>query len=946
MDRVSVQRWVVEGFLAAAVTVFALAGFAWNFAQQTLAASSFVAHSHRVMGQVSMLESSLYQAEAAHRAVLVLGDMSQLAERDDSIKRIGESLAELIGLTSDNQSQQRRLAELRPLLNQRIGFFHETVGSAFPQVTPPEAERVARSRPLLKEIERLLQEMLSEERRLLESRSAVEQQRAVLAGVFFLVFMGLLLLVLPAVFWRIRRDFRARWQAERQVAEERRYDDLHARALTLYNSQPTREGVMNGTLSLLAEHPLFPVLVFYAYEEMGGVLRLAASHAAPSDTRATLRLDEGPPGLAARTLAPVYLDRLDAAGELRIETGLASLSPAAVLMSPVSHQGRLLGVLGVAASAKLSERDINFIHRVSAQFALALHNLGQVQELSLLAEQLRVRGEDIQQKNAELERANRMKSEFLANMSHELRTPLNAIIGFSEIMKDGLVGPLTLEQADYIGDIFSSGTHLLSLINDILDLSKVESGHSPLELEPIEPAQLAASGMSVMREKAGANQVRLRMLCPPGQGALRVDVRKAKQIVYNLLANAVKFTGQGGEVTMMMKRVPCSELQTAAGLPHTRVFLPEDMASFAEYLAIHVADTGIGIAPHDLERLFQPFVQIDSSLSRKYAGTGLGLTMVKRLTELHGGGLMLRSEQGRGSDFTVWLPWREVEPEPVVPAVLEPAAVEPGTALPVVDVPPGTAAPLVLLVEDDARAVALMRAQLESSGYRVDSVGSAEEGLVQAAVLRPAALVLDIMLPGMDGWEMLVRLKEREETRHIPVVIVSLTDEARRGFALGASQVLTKPVSMENLLGAIAAVQPAGLAPGGRVLVVDDDPKAITLVSKHLAVAGFESVAAFGGQEALELVQSQAPSLIILDLMMPQVSGFDVLQGLRTRSDTADIPIIVLTAKLLTAEDRLMLNGRVQQVMEKSEFHPASLIAEVRRALSTGRGAGIESHGP
>ena len=946
MDRLSVQQWALAGFLAAAVTVLALAGFSWNFAQQTLAASSFVAHTHRVLRQVSMLESGLYEAEAAQHAFMALGDTRLLAQRDASVERIGQGIEELSGLTSDNMAQQRRLAELRPLLSQRFDLFHDTGPTLVPKGMSSQAERMARGQPLLKEIDRILLGMAREEQQLLERRSAVEQQRATLAGVFFSVFMGALLLVLPAIFWRIRRDFRARWQAERQVAEERRYDDLHARALTLYNSQPTREGVLNGTLALLAEHPLFLVLVFYAYEEMGGVLRLAASHAAPSDTRVTLRLDEGPLGLAARTLAPVYLDRLEAGSELRIETGLASLSPAAVMMSPVSHQGRLLGVLGVAASAKLSERDANFIHRVSAQFAVALHNLGQVQELSLLAEQLRVRGEDIQLKNAELERANRMKSEFLANMSHELRTPLNAIIGFSEIMKDGLVGPLTLEQTDYIGDIFSSGTHLLSLINDILDLSKVESGHSPLELEALEPGQLAASGLSVMREKAGASQVRLRMLCPPGQGALRVDVRKAKQIVYNLLANAVKFTGEGGEVTMMMKRVPRSELQAAVGLPHTRVFLPEDMTSFAEYLAIHVADTGIGIAPDDLERLFQPFVQIDSSLSRKYAGTGLGLTMVKRLTEQHGGGLMLRSEEGRGSDFTVWLPWREVEPDAMAPAVLEAPAAEPGASAGVVDVPPGSESPLVLLVEDDTRAAALMRAQLESSGYRVESVGSAEAGLVQAAVLRPAALVLDIILPGMDGWEMLVQLKEREETRHIPVVIVSVTDEVRRGFALGAAQVLTKPVSMEQLLAAMAAVRPGGLAPGGRVLVVDDDPKAITLVSKHLDVAGFKPVAAFGGQEALELVQSQAPSLIILDLMMPQVSGFDVLQGLRTRSETADIPIIVLTAKLLTAEDRLMLNGRVQQVMEKSEFHPANLIAEVRRALSMGRGAGIQAHGP
>jgi CheY-like chemotaxis protein len=281
----------------------------------------------------------------------------------------------------------------------------------------------------------------------------------------------------------------------------------------------------------------------------------------------------------------------------------------------------------------------------------------------------------------------------------------------------------------------------------------------------------------------------------------------------------------------------------------------------------------------------------------------------------------------------VWLPWREVEehaelvPEQIIGrGVLgEPDEAEPGTG------------PLVLVIEDDPRAANLMRLQLQSQGYRVEFSRNAEEGLARAAVLRPAALVLDIILPGMDGWELLARLKDQPETSHIPVVIVSITDEAQRGFALGASQVLVKPVTQGELLAALAAAGLDEPPTDARVMVVDDDPKAVALVSKHLQVAGYMPLGVYGGQEALDQVRNEPPALIVLDLMMPQVSGFDVVHGLRNNPKTANIPIIVLTAKLLTRDDRERLRGKVQQVMEKTHFNSIGLVAEVKRALARKR---------
>jgi CheY-like chemotaxis protein len=380
-----------------------------------------------------------------------------------------------------------------------------------------------------------------------------------------------------------------------------------------------------------------------------------------------------------------------------------------------------------------------------------------------------------------------------------------------------------------------------------------------------------------------------------------------------------------------MSKVPRSTVEALRSRTGSRIFTPSDTSS-EHWLEISVRDSGIGITPDALETLFQPFVQIDSSLSRQYEGTGLGLMLVQRLTDLQGGGLMATSAPGAGSTFTVWLPWKtktETGVETSVSVLGGPVALER-----ILDEGGEGKSRLVLVIEDDPRASSLLRRQLEMQGYRVEVSMNAEAGLERAIALQPDAIVLDIILPGMDGWNMLGQLKGHETTRHIPVVIVSITDEPRRSFALGASQVLVKPVSQGDLLAALAAI---GLRPqqaGGRILVVDDDPKSVALTCAHLQAGGFMPEAAYGGREALDVVRRRPPDLIILDLMMPHVSGFDVLEALRQEPDYAGIAILVLTAKLITAQDRELLHGRVQRIIEKADFHPNGLIAEVRRALA------------
>jgi PAS domain S-box-containing protein len=535
----------------------------------------------------------------------------------------------------------------------------------------------------------------------------------------------------------------------------------------------------------------------------------------------------------------------------------------------------------------------------------------------------------LQQKNAELEDASRMKSEFLANMSHELRTPLNAIIGFSEILRDGLIGDMSEQQRGFIGDIFSSGTHLLSLINDILDLSKVEAGKMLLDLEPVPISSLLRNSLSIVREKAAERRIRLTLSGAEDLGVFHADARKVKQIVYNLLSNAVKFTGDGGGITLLVNRVPRSAVG-ALSSGWTGRSIPPAATEFEEFLEISVTDSGLGIEPDDLDRLFRPFSQIDSGLARQFEGTGLGLAMVKLLADLHGGGVAVESEIGTGSRFTVWLPMRDgmVDDDTVADVESSPIDVLPGERL-------------ALVVEDDENAAELIRVQLEAEGFKVLHASSAEMALAVAADQPVTLITLDIMLPNMDGWEFLRRIKELPHLKRIPVVIISIIADSEAGAALGASAVMQKPISRQDLYDSLTDLGLLPLTDGSplRVLVADDDPAAVELIAVRMENMPVTLLRANGGREAIDIARQELPQLIVLDLIMPDITGFDVVEALQAHEDTAHIPILVVTSKRVTDDDRNRLNGYITTILDKTGLSGQRFASEVRRATSGRRQA-------
>ncbi|KQT34499.1 response regulator [Methylophilus sp. Leaf414] len=705
------------------------------------------------------------------------------------------------------------------------------------------------------------------------------------------------------------------------------YDQTHTEILRLFNANYDRPNILQSMLETLARNHAFPVSAIYGYDEWAGLYRLESTHAAPTDILTEFKLGHGIIGEAIQNNQTLILRDVDLFPSLSLETGLLSIKPAGIIICPVTYQDKCLAVLVLAASQPISDRDQTFIERLSAQLGVALHNIEQYGDLKLLAEQLHLRSEEISSKNEQLLEADKMKSEFLATMSHELRTPLNAIIGFSEILRDGLIGDLADKQKVYVNDIFESGQHLLSLINDVLDLSKIEAGRMELEGEVIDVQSLLQNSLSIIKEKASTQRIKLQADLSDALGNAWLDARKVKQIVYNLLSNAVKFTPEGGQITLQASLVSREYvLEQTRDIPKSHY---SPIGNAEQFIQIAITDTGIGIEAQDITRLFQPFVQVESTLSRRFEGTGLGLALVRKLAELHSGAVAVTSTPGEGSTFTVWLQYKTN----LVDAAL--ASTQTGESIRQLVL---SDSPHVLVLEDDDRAADLIRLQLESDNCRVTRATTAEVALALLADNSPPDLItLDILLPGMDGWEFLTTLKANPKLAHIPVVILSIVADSNRGLSLGAAQVLQKPVSADDLQTALSKLgftKPEHNQPGAKILVVDDDPKAVEIISSHLEHTKHIVLRAYGGNEATHIAKLQQPDLIVLDLMMPEINGFEVVENLKLDARTAKIPIIIVTSKFLSPQEQQTLKGHVLAVLEKSEFNHGNFLSEVHRALA------------
>jgi PAS domain S-box-containing protein len=587
---------------------------------------------------------------------------------------------------------------------------------------------------------------------------------------------------------------------------------------------------------------------------------------------------------AIQSLQPLVVHASDPQADPAEVAYMRKYEMGSLLVIPLAVKGEAVGIIELGTPGKehhYTSQELSLAMTLANQAAVVLENARLYEEQRHTAERLR--------------EVDKLRTQFLANMSHELRTPLNSIIGFSRVILKGIDGPLTEMQQTDLGAIYNSGQHLLGLINDILDMSKIEAGKMELNFDEVDLKPIIKGVMSTAIGLVKDKPITLEHYVPEDLPSIWADGTRVRQVLLNLVSNATKFT-ETGKIT----------LSAEYG---------------AEWVDIKVIDTGTGIPKDKLESIFEEFTQVDGSTTRAVGGTGLGLPITRHFVEMHGGTITVESELDVGSTFSIRLPIH-AQAEPADESDAERG--EDGTST--------TARRVVLAVDDDPGVISLYRRYLEGEGYQVVGVSKSEEVLGKAAELQPFAITLDVLMPDKDGWQVLRELKEHPATQHIPIIICSIVSEEGRGFSLGAADYLVKPIMEEELLAALSRLDE--LEEESLVLVIDDQADDILLIRRILeAQHSYRVIEASGGQAGIDLVHQRKPDVVILDLMMPEVDGFTVLEMLKREPNTRNIPVIVITAKELTEEEQELLLGQVEVLLHKGLFTESELLEDLKEAL-------------
>jgi K+-sensing histidine kinase KdpD/DNA-binding response OmpR family regulator len=579
------------------------------------------------------------------------------------------------------------------------------------------------------------------------------------------------------------------------------------------------------------------------------------------------------------------------AGQIGIQVGM---------YVPLVVRGQVLGVLAIAQPDGVSPEEHDFIEIIGTNLSVALESARLYQEAVETAEQL--------------QEMDRLKNQFLANMSHELRTPLNSIIGFSRVILKGIDGPLTDMQRTDLEAVYNSGQNLLELINGILDIAKIQAGKMELSFEDTDLREVVKVVMSMVIALVKDKPIELQQSIPEELPIIRADPRRVRQILVNLVGNAAKFTDEG--------------------------FIRVEVQATPTELIIEVSDSGTGIPEDKLGNIFDEFTQVDGSSTRAVGGTGLGLAITKHFVDMHGGRIWVESAVDMGSVFYVALPIKgpPEEVEEAAEGPVEAAADKVGRVSEEQGVQarerPAPGQKTVLCVDDDEGVIMLFRRYLSKQGYQIIGLTDSTVAVEKAQQIKPFAITLDVMMPEKDGWQVIQELKSNPETRDIPVIMCSIVADQDHGVSLGASDYLIKPIMEQELIAALERLDRKD-QDHHRVLIVDDQSEDRSLLRRMIeSQDGYEVMEAAGGQEAIDLVEKVRPSIIILDLMMPDVNGFAVLESVKANKATRSIPIIVVTAKTLTQEERNVLNKGVQSLLQKGLFGQEELLADVSAALN------------
>ncbi|MFY2561168.1 response regulator [Corallococcus terminator] len=983
------------GFIVAALAIFVIAILSYRSLESHSDAAELVRHTMEVSERMKTLLSTLKDAETGQRGFLLTGERTYLEPYASASRALPAQLERIRELVSDNDSQLQRLEALKPLVEAKLAELQATIDLKTAGQSEAALTRVRTNEgiELMNRMRLLVEQMENEERRLLAERSGAFQSSATTSLIVTWLGSALLLALVSISAFMTSRDFRARsihaWMQEGQTL-----------LATRIQGGPRLEQLGDQVLQFLAQYLDAQVGAIYLADSLDNFHRFAGYALPPSflDPAAQARPGDGLVGQAIKENRVFHLRDVPE-GYLPINSSLGQGKPRHLLVVPTVVDGKVNAVVELGFLHPVHASDLELLQRVSESVGMAVRSANDRTRLELLLEETRRQSEELQaqqeelrasneeieeqsrvlrdsqsrleqqqaeleqtnaqletqtrllerqrdsltvaqseltEKATELERTSRYKSEFLANMSHELRTPLNSSLILAKLLADNKTGNLTEEQVKFAQTITSAGNDLLALINDILDLSRIEAGKVEIEPEVVSVARFVENVSRSFHVLAREKQIGFSTKVDPASAeSLETDPQRLGQVVRNLLANALKFT-EKGEVS----------LHVSPGGPGL--------------LSFSVRDTGIGIPTHLQGLIFEAFRQADGSTHRKYGGSGLGLSISRDLARLLGGDVSVVSEPGQGSTFTVTvpvalsaaaqastshslptLPKRElIAPTPTERAARAVAklpapdlAEAPMRTLhaPIEDdrerLVPG--ARLILVVEDDARFAEILRDLARELGFlcvATDQGGAAYEA---AVAYQPSAILLDMNLPDQSGLMVLDQLKRDPRTRHIPVHVISVTDASREALERGAVGYAVKPVKREQLMEAVRKLE-TRLTPGvQRVLVVEDDARQRESIEKLLESEDVRIDGVATATEALELLKHNTFGCMVMDLNLPDLSGYELLEQMAELETVSFPPVIVYTGRSLTREEEQRLRRYSKSIIIKGARSPERLMDEV-----------------
>jgi PAS domain S-box-containing protein len=784
-----------------------------------------------------------------------------LAKSEADFRALFASMQDVV-LVIDKDTRYVRIAPTNPSLLFRTP--DELLGQRMDEILPPETHEPFRAAI----------------RQALETNEVVQiEYELPVDGQPYWFLANISKLNEDEVFW-VAREITERKKAEETLKRRNDYLAASSEIGRLVTSTLDLNTIFTRTVNLISERFGFYFASVYITEETGFNARLReatgeAGEAMKAQRYSVIVGSSSIVGKVAQSGEAILVN--DIAHEPLYQPNPLLLDTQSEVAIPLRIGTRIVGVIDIQSTQTFAftEDDISVLQSLADQVAVAIDN-ARSYELS-------------QQLIQDLREVDQLKSQFLANMSHELRTPLNSIIGFSRVILKGIDGPVTDLQQQDLTAIYNSGQHLLGLINDILDLARIEAGKMELNFEEVHIAELTQSVLSTAKGLVKEKPVQLVQLIPSDMPTVRGDTMRVRQVLLNLISNASKFTDEGSiTVQAIAQKGPTGKMEAL----------------------INVIDTGPGISLEDQEKLFKAFSQVDGSATRKTGGSGLGLSICANLVQLHGGRIGVNSEVGKGSTFWFTLPLYN-QPLEKIPADKK----------------------IILAIDDDPQVISLYERYLNPQGYYVVPLTDPSKAKDRILELKPFAVTLDIMMPNKDGWSVLTDLKSDSTTRDYPVVICSIVEQADKGFSLGAADYLVKPILEEELVHALDRLNKHGKI--HQVLVIDDDPNDLRLMEKILTESGrYKALLAEGGRKGWEMLNTNAPDAIILDIFMPEMDGFTILEKLREDPLLRHIPVLVVSGGGLTNEQLKQLNDFGQRLITKASLKEGELISSIEEALA------------